>query len=334
MKAVQMIAEGPPDVLRYVDVDMPVPGAGQVRVKAESISVNQFDAWVRSGTFPMKAPLPLILGQELCGPVDAVGQGVTSVTEGQRVVVFLDALKAPTGCYAEYVVADEADLIPVAEWVDLDEAAAFPLAYLTAFHCLHTLGHLQAGHTVLAYAPAGGVGMAVAQLARLVADVTTIGITRSEEKVAFARSQGYAHAFNNKTDDVVAKVKEVTAGHGADLILDSVAGAGFASNFDMLAPLGLIIWFGAAAGFPEVNITELMGANLAKGPGVRLFRIFNSIALPYPELFQRSKLEVAGLLGKGKIKPYIFQRLPLSDAAAAHALIEGGTTVGKIILKP
>ena len=155
MKAVQMIAEGPPEVLRYVDVDMPVPGVGQVRVKAESISVNQFDAWVRSGTFPMKAPLPLILGQELCGPVDAVGEGVTSVTEGQRVVVFRDFLKALTGCYAEYVVADESDLIPVADSVDLDEAAAFPLAYLTAFHALHTLGHLQAGYTVLAYAPAG-----------------------------------------------------------------------------------------------------------------------------------------------------------------------------------
>jgi len=192
---------------------------------------------------------------------------VTSVTEGQRVVVFRDFLKALTGCYAEYVVADEGDLIPVAEWVDLDEAAAFPLAYLTAFHALHTLGHLQAGH-------------------------------------------------------------------GADLILDSVAGAGFASNFDMLAPLGLIIWFGAAAGFPEVNITELMGANLAKGPGVRLFRIFNSIAQPYPELFQRTKLELAELLGEGKIKPYIFRRMPLSNAVAAHALIEGGTTVGKIILKP
>jgi len=334
MKAVQMIAEGTPEVLRYVDVDMPVPGAGQVRVKAESISVNQFDAWVRSGTFPMKAPLPLILGQELCGPVDAVGQGVTSVTEGQRVVVFRDFLKALTGCYAEYVVADEADLIPVADSVDLDEAAAFPLAYLTAFHALHTLGHLQSGHTVLAYAPAGGVGTAVAQLARQVADVTTIGLTSSEEKAAYARGQGYAHVFNYKTDDVVAKVKEVTAGHGADLILDSVGGAGFAKNFDMLAPLGLIIWFGAAAGFPEANITQLMGANLAKGPGVRLFRIFNSIAQPYPELFQRSELEVAGLLNEGKIKPYISQRMPLSDAAAAHALIEEGKTVGKIILKP
>lgn len=188
MKAVQMIAEGPPDVLRYVDVNMPVPGVGQVRVKAESISVNQFDAWVRSGTFPMKAPLPLILGQELCGLVDAVGQDVTSMTEGQRVVVFRDFLKSLTGCYAEYVVADESDLIPVAEGVDLDEAAAFPLAYLTAFHALHTLGHLRAGHTVLAYAPAGGVGTAVAQLAQQVADVTTIGITSSEEKIAFAMS--------------------------------------------------------------------------------------------------------------------------------------------------
>jgi len=186
----------------------------------------------------------------------------------------------------------------------------------------------------MAYAPAGGVGMAVVQLTQQVADVTTIGITSSDEKVAFAKSQGYTHVFNYKTDDVVANVMEVTNGRGADLILDSVAGAGFASNFDMLAPLGLIIWFAAAAGFPEANITELMGANLAKGPGVRLFRIFNSIAEPYPELFQRSKLEVAGLLDEGKIKPYILQRMPLSKAAEAHALIEGGTTVGKIILKP
>lgn len=334
MKAIQMIAEGSPEVLKYVDIEMPEPRANQVRVKAESISVNQFDAWVRSGTFPMKAPLPLILGQELSGIVESVGNEVSGIEEGQRVVVFRDFLKTHVGSYAEYIVADESEIIPVDASVDVDEAAGYPLAYLTAYHALHTLGHIKPGYNVLAYAPAGGVGIAVAQLAKLIPDVKTIGITSSEEKIDFAKSQGYTQAFNYKTDNVVANIMEATNGHGADLILDSVAGAGFAKNFDMLAPMGLIIWFGAAGGFPEANITELMGANLAKGPGVRLFRIFNSIAEPYPELFRQSELEVARLLDEGKIKPFISERLPLSDAAKAHSMIESGTTVGKIILKP
>jgi NADPH2:quinone reductase len=327
MKAVQVGRTGSVDVLTYVDLDIPKPGAGQVLVRAESISVNFADVMIRRGTYPMMPPLPAIPGFELSGFVETVGEGVTEVQKGERVVALGER------CYAEYVLADTGSLISIPDTVDMDAAAAFPVNYLTAYHLLHTMGRVEPRQIVLAHAAAGGVGTAVIQLAKL-ADVTVIGLTSRDEKARYAKKQGIDHVINYKTENVTQKVKEITDGKGVNLILDSVAGGTFGSNFEMLAPLGQIIWFGSASGSPRVNILDQLKINFGKGVGVRVFHLFFSVARPYPELMRQSIEKMVSYLKKKKVEPHIYERIPLSGAARAHKLLESQTVTGKLILKP
>jgi NADPH2:quinone reductase len=176
------------------------------------------------------------------------------------------------------------------------------------------------------------VGTAVIQLAKL-AGVTVIGLTSTDEKADFARTQGYDHIINYKVEDVVQRVKEITGGKGADIILNSAAGDTFGRDFEMLAPLGQIIWFGMAAGLPEGNLTELLGMGFIRSAGVRTFMLPSIFDLD-PTLMARSSEILFNYLADGKIKPHIFERIPLSEAARAHELLESGTVQGKLILKP
>ncbi len=334
MKAVQMSQFGSPGVLEYVDLETPKPGPGQVLVRAESISVNLFDAHVHSGDYPMwRAPLPAILGEELSGFVEALGDGVSGLQPRQPVVILRDPLKE-SGCYAEYVVADVSSVVPIPEGTDMDQAAAFPLAYLTAYHALHTFGRLERGQTILSHAAAGGLGMAVGQLAKLVPDVTAIGLTSTDDKVQFAKSQGYDYVINYKTENVARRVMDLTDGKGVDLILNSVGGTTFPENMETLAHRGIIVSYGTSAGPPQGNLVELLLQYVAKGPSIAIFRMFNSVAEPFPDLFRQSFLTMVDHLASGRILPHIYDRLPLAQAARSHELLESGKVIGKLILKP
>jgi NADPH:quinone reductase len=327
MKAVQISRTGAADVLEYVDLETPRPGPGQVLVKAASISVNFADVMVRQGTYMAMPPLPTVPGMELSGFVQVLGEGVSGLWPGQRVVVLGQR------CYAEYVVAPAAYVYPIPDSVDLDAAAALPVNYLTVYHMLHTMGHLEPGQRVLTHAAAGGVGSAVIQLGRL-AGLQVVGLASSEEKCAYARRQGIDHVINSSTEDVVGRVKEITSGKGVDLILNAVAGNTFAKDFEMLAPLGQIIWFGMASGPPKANLTRHLAADFAKGVGVRVFHLFFSVALPYPALMKKSFDTMMAHLAEQKIKPHIHERIPLTEASRAHSLLESRKVMGKLILKP
>jgi NADPH2:quinone reductase len=230
------------------------------------------------------------------------------------------------------MVASPVAVFPISEDIDMDEAAAIPVNYLTAYHMMHTMAAVGKGQTLLAYAAAGGVGPAVIQLARL-AGVKAIGLTSSDAKAEFAKSQGYDHIINYKTANVVGRVKEITGGKGVEIILNSVAGDTFGRDLKMLAPLGQIIWFGMAAGPPQGNLAEQLGAKSVKSAGIRTFMLPSIFELE-PALMARS----AGILFKDladkRIKPHIYERLPLSEAARAHELLESGKVQGKLILKP
>jgi len=327
MKAIQISQTGSFEVLEYVDVDTPTPGRGQVLVKVESISVNLTDVMVRKGIHPMMPPLPTIPGLDFSGVVESVGEGVTQVRPGQNVVVIGEK------CYAEYALASAGSVIPTPEGIDMDAAAAFPVNYLTAYHMLHTMGHVEAGQTILVYAAAGGVGTAIIQLAKL-AGVTVIGLTSSDVKARYTKEQGIDHIINYKTENVTQRVKEITDGKAVNLILDSVAGEAFNRNFEMLAPLGQIIWFGMAAGVPPENLVEQFVSNFEKGVGVRVFHLLYSVAEPYPDLMAQSIEMMFKYLIEKKIEPHIHERIPLSDAARAHEMLENQIVTGKLILKP
>lgn len=323
MKAIQIQKPGSYDVLEYVDIETPDPGAGEALIRVESISVNFADTMVRKGIYAPMPALPTILGMEGSGVVVAVGENVSRMFEELPV-----AFMGPD-CYAQYVVVKERSLIPLPESVDLDAAAAFPITYLTAYHILHTMARVQPGETVLCYAAAGGVGSAVAQLAKL-AELTTIGLTSSDEKAQFARQQGYDHVINYKTENVVARVREITEGNGVNLILNSVAGKSFGIDFKLLAPLGQIIWFGLADGQVDVDVTKRLAVNYNRSVGIRTFYLHS---VPR-DVMVKSIGILLDHLAKRRILPAIFKRMPLSEAATAHQLIESGATMGKIILKP
>ena len=326
MKAILLHQTGSFEQLKYEEVDAPTAGKNQVLIKVISASVNFADVMTRKGTYPTMPRLPAIPGNDCSGIVESVGEKVTRFRRGQSVAAL------GLGCYAEYMVSSQASVFPISENIDMDEAAAIPVNYLTAYHMMHTMAGVKKGQTILSYAAAGGVGTAVVQLARQ-AGVKVIGLTSTEAKANFAKSQGYDHIINYQTTDVVQQVKEITGGKGVELILNSAAGDTFGRDFKMLAPLGQIIWFGMAAGPPQGNLVEQLGAKFAQSAGIRTFMLPSIFELD-PALMARSAEILFTYLADKRIKPHIYQRIPLSEAARAHQLLESGKVQGKLILKP
>jgi NADPH:quinone reductase-like Zn-dependent oxidoreductase len=326
MKAIQVHQTGSPDVLKYEDIKNPVPKSGQVLVKVISASVNWADVMLRKGTYPGMPSLPAIPGIDGTGIVESVGDNVTHVTPGQNVMIFSQK------CYAQYTVARAASVTPIPEGIDMDEAASLPVNYLTAYHMIHTMAHVQPGQTILIYAAAGGVGTAVIQLGKL-AGITVIGLTSSDEKARYTKEQGIDYIINYNTEDVLQKLREITNGKGVNVILNSVAGNTFSRDFESLAPLGQIIWFGMAAGLPQENLAEQLGAAFVKSTGIRTFVVYSILDLD-PSIMAESIDTLFKYLAEKKIKPQIYDRIPLAEAARAHDILENGAVTGKLILKP
>jgi len=305
MKAIQIRQTGLYNALQYVDVETPSPGEGRILVRTVAASVNFADTMIRKGTYPVMPPLPLVPGFECSGFVEAVGEKVTQIRQGQPVIVF------SSQCYAEFVLADARSVFPIPEQVNLEEAAAIPVVYLTAFHLLHTVAGVHAGQTILVYGASGGVGTAIVQLAKR-AGLRVIGLTSSEEKVRFAKKQGFDHIINYQVEDVAQRVQEVTRGRGVHFILNSVAGDTFSRDFGMLGQL-----------LPH----------LGKSVGIRFFSL-ESIFQKSPSLVKDTLDELIRDLSEKRITPHIHERLPLQAAPRAHELLESGAVMGKVILKP
>ncbi len=255
--------------------------------------------------------------------VASVGDGVEGLSPGQRVVFF------GSSCYAEQVVVGEHAVTPLPDGVGFEAAAALPVNYLTAYHMLHTMAKMERGSSVLVRAAAGGVGTAAAQLCKL-AGIRAIGATSSREKADFALAQGYDDVILYSEEDVAERVRELTGGRGVDVVLESVAGDVFAESFDVLAPLGQIIWFGMAAGEPTIDLGAKIRETAGRSLGVRFFVLY-SVA---PEDFASSMVELLGHVEAGRITPRIHATLPLTEAGKAHELLESKAVMGKVLLKP
>lgn len=326
MKAIQVSRTGPSSALEYVDVPTPRPGDGEVLVRTEAISVNYADVRMRQGLYPEMPPLPFIPGTEASGTVEAVGSQITNLAPGQKVIVMGGE------CYAEYVKAGPFSAVPVPEGVDMDAAAVFPTTYLTSHLMLHHFGRIESGQTVLLYPAAGGIGTAMGQLARL-AGIEIIGLADSPEKAAYAKSQGIAHIIDYKKENVVSRVMEITGGRGVRLILDHVAGPGFSDNFDMLAPLGQVIWFGSIGGELPADMASRFNRHFMKGISLRSFHL-GSTAKSDPMAVFNALVTLLGHLKEGSIRPVIHRVFPLAEAWKAHDMIESGSVTGKLVLRP
>ncbi|WP_406503816.1 NADPH:quinone oxidoreductase family protein [Streptomyces sp. NBC_00212] len=306
----------PGQVMRLEEVDRPVPGPGQVLLRVRAANINFPDALLCRGQYQIRPPLPFTPGVEICGE-----------TEDGRRVIANPAL--PYGGLAEYVVADEAALLPAPEALDDAEAAALHIGYQTGVFGLHRRAHLQEGETLLVHAAAGGVGSAAVQLGKA-AGARVIGVVGGPEKAAVARELGCDLVIDRRTDDIVAAVKEATGGRGADVIFDPVGGDAYAKSAKCVAFEGRIVIVGFASG--SVPAPALNHALVKNYSIVGLH--WGLYAQKDPASIVRCHEQLTKLAAEGAIKPLISERVPLKDAAAAVQRVADGTTTGRVVVLP
>ena len=316
MKAVYVEQPGGPENLKYTDLPKPSPGPGQALVKIAATGVNFIDVYFRIGLYP--APPPVVLGNEGAGTVEAVGPDVTGVAPGDRV-----AYAMSRGSYAEYALVPAWQLVKIPAPVDFQTAAAAMLQGMTAHYLTHSTYPLKAGDSCLIHAAAGGVGLMLVQMAKMLG-ARVIGTVGNEEKAKQAQAAGADEVVIYTKEDFTAKAK------GMNVVYDSVGKSTFTQSLDCLRPRGMMVSFGNASG-PAPDFAPLILSQ--KGS---LFLTRPSLAhytLTPEELAWRAG-DVLNWIGHGKLKLHIHKVYPLADAAQAHRDLEGRQTTGKLLLTP
>jgi NADPH:quinone reductase len=328
MKAVLVHRPGGPEALQYLDVPQPELGETDVLIRAETFGVGQPDKLIRSGVYKWMPPLPANPGNDVAGRIEAVGSRVSDIRIGQKVLLSARDLAQRGGCYAEMVAApaDAIHLLP--EQVDL-EAAVCLANYQVAWALLNECGSSRPPKSVLVVGAAGGVGSSLVQLAKL-AGMTVIGTVSSQQKAAFARTMGADGIIYYRTEDVVARVRELTGGRGVDLVLDHVGGPEFFTHLRTLDKWGTVVSYNAFDGLPTQNMMEEMRKHLDVCPAIRCFsfHIYDHDREGRRAIMKR----MIGHLADGTIKPAVFARFKLSEVRRAHELLDSGKALGKIIM--
>ena len=320
---IRVSRHGGPEVLETVDELLPLPAAGEVRLRHTAVGLNFIDTYFRAGVY--KAPLPHGLGQEAAGIVEALGEGVTDFAIGQRVAYGT----GPLGAYAECRNVAASRLVAIPDTVSDEAAAALMLKGMTAYYLLHLTHRVVRGETLLVHAAAGGVGAALVPWAKHLG-ARVIGTAGSPDKAALATAAGCDAVILYREQDVAAEVRRLTDGRGVDVVYDSVGRDTFAGSIDSLRPRGLFVSYGNASGkappFEPVLLAD-------KG----------SLFFTRPTLAHytatRAELDAAAqavfaAIASGIITPQVRQRWPLRDAAAAHRALESRQTTGASVLLP
>ncbi|PLS02781.1 quinone oxidoreductase family protein [Neobacillus cucumis] len=324
MRAIQLKEYGGPEVLKLTEIEKPVPKGHEVLIEIKAIGVNYADTARREGKYVVKTPLPFIPGAEIAGVVTEVGDQVSKVKPGTRIVTLIES-----GGYADFALADERSVIPIPEQLDFQTAAALPLQGLSAYHILKTMGRLEKGESVLVHAAAGGVGTIAVQLAKLFGAGKVIATASSEEKLALAGEMGADVLINYTEHDWEQKVLEATGGRGVNVALEMVGGEVFNKTVKCLATFGRLVIFGAASGEQSRFYPSTLMARNQSVIGFFLPQIMRK-----PELLQPSLVELFSYLGQGKLKLTIGGIFPLEEAAKIHTLLQSRKTQGKLILEP
>ena len=323
-KVIEVSEVGGPEVLKLVDRDVAKPGEGQISIRHTAIGINFIDVYFRTGLYP--APqMPFTPGMEGAGEVVDVGEGVTNLKVGDRVAY----AAGPPGAYAEVRNIEAGKVVKVPDGVSDDTAAAMMLKGMTARYLLRATFRVEAGHTILFHAAAGGVGLIAGQWAKSLG-ATVIGTAGSPEKIELAKANGYDHVINYNTEDFVERVMEITDGAKCDVVYDSVGKDTFPASLDCLKPRGMWASFGQSSGaLPEVNLGILAqkGSLFATRP-----TLFNYIATP--EDLEETANDLFDVVSSGKVNIAINQTYPLAEAQQAHIDLEGRKTVGCSLLKP
>ncbi|WP_428696843.1 quinone oxidoreductase family protein [Stappia sp.] len=322
--AIRVHETGGPEVMRWEDVEVGAPAAGEARVRHTAIGLNFIDTYFRSGLYPAPAGTPFIPGNEGAGVVVAVGEGVTHVAPGDRV-----AYVGPLGSYAEERLVPADRLVRIPEGVDDKTAAGMMLKGMTARYLLRRTFNVTSDTTLLFHAAAGGVGLIAGQWAAKLG-ATVIGTVGSEEKAELARANGYTHVINYRTENFVERVREITGGKLCDVVYDSVGKDTYPGSLDCLRPLGLWVSFGQSSGpIADFNLGLL-------GPKGSLFATRPTL---FSYIASRADLEqTAGdlfdVVRSGDVKIQVNQEYALSDAVRAHQDLQGRKTTGTTVLVP
>lgn len=322
VKATRIEAFGDSDALETDEIDRPEPGSGQVLLDVRAAGINFADIMQRRGEYPGGPQPPFTPGMEAAGIIEKSGEGV-DLDEGDRVVGMLGQ-----GGYAEYAIGDPQALFSIPDGMSFEEAAGFPVQFITAHNCLFEWGGLEGDERVLIHAAAGGVGTAAVQLASR-AGAEVFGTASTSEKLDLASELGCDHPINYTEADFAEEIEGITD-EGPDLVLDGVGGDSFEKSLDALAPFGRIVTYGVASGEPgQVETPEvffgnasIIGYHLGQASQQASERVFSAVS-DLTEGFASGELEVI-----------VGETFDLEDAAEAHRFIENRESSGKVVLVP
>ncbi len=323
-KAVRIHAPGGPENLRYDDVEVGDPGPGEIRIRQTAIGLNFIDVYHRTGLYPL-GDLPQAIGMEAAGVVEALGEGVDGLREGDRVAY----AAPPVGAYAEVrlMPADRVVILP--EAISEETGAAMMLQGMTVEYLIRRTYPVKAGETVLLHAAAGGIGLIACQWLKQIG-ATVIGTVGSPEKAELARAHGCDHPINYREESFVERVKEITGGEGVPVVYDSIGKDTWDDSLDCLQPLGLMVTFGNASGpVPPVNLGILgqKGSLFVTRPTLMTYTAKR-------EDLVASAQALFDVVLSGAVKIEVHQTYPLAEAAQAHRDLEARKTTGSTILIP
>jgi NADPH2:quinone reductase len=321
--AVRIHATGGQEELRFEEIELAAPAAGEALVRHHAIGVNFIDTYHRSGLYPL--PLPAVLGTEAAGVVEAVGKGVTEVAVGQR-VAYAGTI---TGAYAEARCLPATRLVPLPDDVSCEQAAAMMLKGMTAEYLLRRTHRVANGETIVFHAAAGGVGLIACQWARALG-ARVIGVVGSAAKAELARAHGCAEVVVLPGQDLAGRVRELTGGRGVPVVYDSVGRDTFEASLDCLARRGLMVSFGNASG-PVPPVSPLA---LATRGSLYLTRPSLAAYTADRDELLASAAALFAVVRTGAVRVTLSRRYPLPEAGQAHRDLEGRRTTGSLVLLP
>ena len=325
-KAIRMYEQGAPEVMKWEDVELAPPAAGEVRVRHEAVGLNYIDTYHRGGVY--KLPLPSGVGSEAAGVVEALGDGVTEFKPGDRVCYASGTPLQPVGSYSEARNVPGARLVKIPDGINSDTVAAMMLKGMTVSYLVKRTYKVKSGDTVVWHAAAGGVGLIACQWLKALG-VTMIGTAGSDEKCELAKAHGAPHCINYKKEDFVAKVKEITGGKGVPVVYDSVGKDTFDKSLECLSMFGTMVTFGNASGpVPPVDLSsKLKGHLYLTRPSLQPYSAARQDLLSLAN-------DLFDVVKTGKVKIDINQRYPLKAAVQAHTDLESRKTTGSTVLMP
>ncbi|MGI9020056.1 MAG: zinc-binding dehydrogenase [Solirubrobacterales bacterium] len=342
MRAVVIPRHGGPDVLEVQELPDPPVGAGEIRIAVKAAGINFADLMARAGTYPDAPPLPSVIGYDVAGEVESVGDGVESHSVGDQVLA-----GTRFGGYAELVTVAEDQALPLPEAMSFEQGAGFVVNYTTAYAGLIVMGGLRAGDRMLIHAAAGGVGIAATQVARSVG--AEIFGTASASKHDAIREQGVDHPIDYRSQDFLEEVMRITDGEGVDVVMDAIGPSSFRRSYKALRQGGRLVMFGLAEvqTGPKRDIPALL-KGLARMPGATMpwwksLAIMNEnkgvFGLNMLKWWDREGLDrviepLALPLAAGELMPVVAESFPFDRAADAHRYLAEGRNIGKVVLTP